>query len=93
MVRNYKRKKEESYVKEQLYKAVEKVKKNEMNSYQAAETFGIPRSTIISYIYKTRGQKQLNAGGKTVFSKEVEQEIASQLRIMEKHGFPCTKKR
>lgn len=91
MVKNYKRKKEKTYSKDQLFDAVKKVKTKQMSSYEAAERFGIPRSTKISHIYETRGQKQLNAGGKTVFSDKIERKIASQLHIMEKHGFPLTK--
>ncbi|CAF4806752.1 unnamed protein product [Pieris macdunnoughi] len=92
MVRNYKRKKEKAYTRDMLLEAVKLVKQKKLNSYAAAERFNIPRSTIISHVYATRGQKQINPGKDTVFSRSFEQEISSYLKIMEKNGFALTTK-
>lgn len=92
MVRNYKRKKIIKYSEEDLQKAVEEVRTKKLTSYEAAEKYGIPRSTIIHRLYGTRGAKQSKAGRPTVFSLDVESKIASLIHIMEKSGFPLTKK-
>lgn len=93
MVRNYKRKREKAYTRENLLEAVKLVKQKKINSYVAAERFNIPRSTIISHVYATRGQKQINPGKDTVFSKSFEQEISSFLKIMEKKWISLDYKR
>ncbi|KAJ8720994.1 hypothetical protein PYW08_006459 [Mythimna loreyi] len=93
MVRNYIKKKEKSCSKEKLLEVLELVKSKMLNSYEAAKTFNIPRSTIVSHLYGTRGQKKVNPGIKTVFSIDVEPKIASYLHTLEKYGFPLAKKR
>lgn len=68
MVRNYTKKREKVYSLQTLLEAAELVKKKKINSYDAAKRLGIPRSTIISHVYGTRGQKQVNPRKSTVFS-------------------------
>lgn len=63
-----------------------------MNSYVASEKYGVPRSTIIHRLYETRGAKQSKLGKPTAFSKDEETKIASSIHVMEKCGFPLTKK-
>lgn len=92
MVRHYKRKKEKGYTKEDLLKAVEAVKLKAMNCYKASEIFGIPRATIQARITGTRGAKMPGPGKPTVFSRNQEIRIASLLHVMEKSGYPLTKK-
>lgn len=88
MVRNYKRIKEKSYTESQLKNAVEDVKNKKLTSSQAAQLYGVPRTTIntrLHCVYET-------AGRPTVFSPEFEKQIAHNLHVMEKHGFPLTRK-
>ncbi|KAL0879311.1 hypothetical protein ABMA27_003090 [Loxostege sticticalis] len=61
-----------------------------MTSYQAAEIYGIPRSTIISRVYNTDMSDKV--GRPIVFGQETEKRMADSLHIMEKHGFPQTRK-
>lgn len=90
MVRNYKRKKEKHYTADDLHKAVEDVRNKVINSYKAAELYGIPRSTILSRL--SENEMRDSPGKPTVFTKEVESQMADSLHIMEKHGFPMTTK-
>ncbi|XP_026325747.1 uncharacterized protein LOC113234608, partial [Hyposmocoma kahamanoa] len=90
MVRHYKRKRETPYSRENLLKAVEEVKFKRMSSYQAAEQFGVPRATIYAHVSGTRG---LNKPGRsTVFDKDTELRIVNCILVMEKCGFPLTRK-
>lgn len=64
-----------------------------MNSYVASEKYyGVTRSTIIHRLYETRGAKQSKPGKPTAFSKVEKTKIASGIHVMEKCGFPLTKK-
>lgn len=73
-------------------KAVEAVRSKQLNSYAAADKYGVPRSTIIHRIYGTRGAKMPKPGRPGVFSKEMERKIAEYIHVMEKCGLPLTKK-
>lgn len=55
MVRHYKRKTATTYNLETLKKAVEEVKTGEINSYQAAKLYKIPRKTICDRVKNRRG--------------------------------------
>lgn len=88
MVRNYKRIKEKGYTEFQLKQAVEDVKSGRMTSSQAAQVYGIPRTTINTRLYCFHEK----AGRPTVFSSEFEERVAHNLHIMEKQGFPLTRK-
>lgn len=92
MVRNYKRKRITEYSEENLKRAIEAVRKKEINSYLAADKYGIPRSTIIHRLYGTRGAKQSKPGKPTVFSIDEETKMASYIHVMKKCGYPLTKK-
>lgn len=89
MVRSYKRIKEKGYTEFQLKQAVDDVKNDSMTSSQAAQVvYGIPRTTINTRLYYFYEK----AGRPTVFSSEFEERIAHNLHIMEKQGFPLTRK-
>lgn len=88
MVRHYIRKKEKAYTDLDLQKAIDDVKNNGMSSSQAALVYGIPRTTIntrLQCVHDTVGRP-------TVFSADFEKRMAENLHIMEKHGFPLSRK-
>lgn len=90
MVRHYKKKTEASYTGAELQQAVQDVQNKNMTSYQAAEIYGIPRSTIVSRVYNSDMNDKV--GRPLVLGEEVEKKIADSLHVMEKHGFPLTRK-
>lgn len=49
MVRNYKRKTENKYTQENLLKALEDVRSNKLNTYQAADVYGVPSFSVLNY--------------------------------------------
>lgn len=88
MVRNYIRKRPDpSWTKGALKEAVEEVRSGKMSGYQAALKYKIPRSTIMSHVNGTRGQKKESVGRPRAIPETVEQEIAASLHIMERNGF------
>ncbi|KOB66553.1 Jerky protein, partial [Operophtera brumata] len=90
MVRNYKRKTENKYTQENLLKALEDVRSNKLNTYQAADVYGVPRSTLVHRLRGSREVVKSYRGRPTVFTKYTETKIPGYIHIMEKTGFPLT---
>lgn len=63
------------------------VQEEKMTPTQAANIFGVPRSTIIAHTKGDRGVKSNTHGRPTVFKPDLEKEIASMLHVMERNGF------
>lgn len=81
-----------SYDKDKLARAVSAIRNNEMSGYEAAKIFEIPRSTIMTHVTGSRGNKSQTMGRNTVFHPDIERKLARSLHIMEKHGFGLSKK-
>lgn len=92
MVRNYKRKTTAKYDLETLKKAVDEVRTGQMNPYQAANKYNIPRKTICDRVSGKRGVVKDTRGKPTVISTEDELKLAHGLRVMEKYGFGLSSK-
>lgn len=61
-----------------------------MTSYEAAEIYGKSRSTILSRLYNSSMNEK--TGRPIALGEDVEKSIADSLHVMEKHGFPLTRK-
>ncbi|CAK1581201.1 unnamed protein product [Parnassius mnemosyne] len=92
MVRSYKRKTTPTYDLETLKKAVDEVKTDKINSYQAAKKYNIPRMTICDRVNNKKGIVKESRGPPTVIDRENELKLANGLRVMEKYGFGLTSK-
>ncbi|KAJ2937643.1 hypothetical protein O0L34_g19317 [Tuta absoluta] len=88
MVRHYKRKKEKTYSELQIQKALDDVRKKKMTTYAAAAYYQIPRSTLNTRLTCIRD----SPGRPTVFTPKFEKCMAENLHIMERYGFPLTRK-
>ncbi|CAG5053801.1 unnamed protein product [Parnassius apollo] len=94
MVRSYQRKTTPTYDLETLRKAVDEVKTDKINSYQAAKKYNIPRMTICicDRVNNKKGMVKESRGPPTVIDRENELKLANGLRVMEKYGFGLTSK-
>ncbi|KAB0793820.1 hypothetical protein PPYR_13440 [Photinus pyralis] len=93
MPRTYIRKtKPPEYTKEDLESAVQAVKNGELTMYRAAKTYKIPKATIYKRVKGLRGVKSSSLGRAPALPHDVEEKIASGIKIMEKWGFGLSKK-
>lgn len=94
MVRVYVRKSErgKSYTKETLERAMEEVKSGIITAYKASQKYGIPMMTLNYRIRGMRGKKSNTQGRSTVIPLEMENELASGIRTMEKWGWGLSRK-
>lgn len=70
MVRNYKRKKKiTEYSEENLQKALEAVRKKQMNSCVASEKYGVPRSLSFTVCVKPEELSSQNRENQQLFRK------------------------
>lgn len=76
-----------NYSKENLEAAVESVR-NGMSKKLAAQTYGIPRMTLVN---RCLGRHTKSVGHPTVLSTEEEQLISRTLGVVAEWGFPLTK--
>lgn len=87
MVRHYKRKTSDSYSRESLLTAVEKVKNKELSTYKAACIFGVPRSTIVARVNGKRGTKYEHRGRPTAVKSSIEKNISKSKLIPILHTY------
>ena len=90
MPRVYKRKGgKNQWTDDQLKKAMKKVRDKEMSLRAAANTYGIPRSTLSDHTTGVSSKRY--GGGATILSPAEEQEIVITCQVLAKMGFPLTK--
>ncbi|XP_063632014.1 uncharacterized protein LOC134803247 [Cydia splendana] len=88
MVRNYIRKTDRgmTYSKEKLLEAVAKIRSGELNGYEAANRYNIPRTTLYDYA-KGKTFRSLTLGKPPALSSELEKVIADNLLALQDNGF------
>ncbi|XP_063543571.1 uncharacterized protein LOC134751976 isoform X2 [Cydia strobilella] len=88
MVRNYIRKTDRgmTYSKEKLKEAVAKIRSGELNGYEAANRYNIPRTTLYDYA-KGKTFRSLTLGKPPALSSELEKVIADNLLALQENGF------
>lgn len=88
MVRNYKRiTSRAAYGPDKLAKALDEIKAGRISISKASETYKIPYITLYKHVKGQRGEKSSTQGRPTVLPSDVEQQIAANLRTMEKWGY------
>lgn len=88
MVRKYIRKTDRgmTYSKEKLREAVAKIRSGELNGYEAANLYNIPRTTLYDYA-KGKTFRSLTLGKPPALSSELEKVIADNLLALQDNGF------
>lgn len=91
MVRTYKKvlggRRYQYYRAEQLEKAVQDVQSKKKSVRQAAEYYGVPKSTISDRIKGIHGK---SVGGQTKIPEEEEERLVATINIAAHWGFPLT---
>lgn len=89
MPRQYERKstRATSYTNEELRSAVERVRSGELSNYAASKMYNIPTSTLNDHVKEKTGLLSQTLGRAPAIPIEMENKLASCLRVLEKWGW------